>query len=186
MKKLFGKDSKDLQDQKTSLYGPGRPARYIDPEGRTFSGVIASTDTHSMTLKNVIEMDIREKSGRGQLFIQDYKGIISKPVSSFKILEKASLLVNIGEIPLEKKVSLSDIYILLPGGEKPVKTTLIKLEKGTGIILAPDMKLGLGQALKLSFRVDLDTSFNVNALITGISLNKRYIRLKFGYLKRAE
>jgi hypothetical protein len=184
LKKLFGIEANGLPEQKTPSFGPGRPARFVASDGRTYSGFIGSRDGQTILLDRVMEMNKKEKTGLGYIFSQDYKGIISKPVTSFKELKNGSKLLSISNDPSHKKVSIAEIYVFVPGTESPLKTRLIKLKGRTGIIENPGFAFKQEQALKIAFRMDVDKSHRVNALVTGVSLNKRLIRLELGYLKK--
>lgn len=185
LKKLFGIEANALAQKKTPSFGNGRPARFVASDGKTFSGFIGSRDEQTIRLDHILEGRVTKETGFGQVFIQDYKGIISKPVTSVKELNNGSKLLSISNGPSHKDVTIPDIYIFVPGTESPIKTRLLKLKGKTGIIENPGLTFKQDQTLKIAFQADVEKSYRVNAMVTGISLNKSFIRLQLGYLKKS-
>lgn len=183
LKKIYGVESQKTLMPGSSLYGKGRPARYVASDGRVFSGIIASRDKKHIQLEDVKSLGIIEKKGLNTLYIQDFRGIYSKTVTEARKTGPTTWTVLLSESTVKNKVSVSDIYMYIPGSEKPLKSRILRLKNGMAVIVNPGVKLKMSQAVKIAFRTDKDSLYRVNALVTGISLNKKVVRIKLGYIR---
>ncbi|MBI9097842.1 MAG: hypothetical protein JEY91_05170 [Spirochaetaceae bacterium] len=183
--KLFGQEGALVPKGLHIPYGSGRPVRLFSTDGFIYSGIQISRKKDIITVDHIKKRNNENKKQQGRLFIQDYKGIITFQVERVRKLSENSLQVQIIDKGSREKVklSLSGICVYYPGEEEPLLSRLYFFPNGTYMIEIPNGALKQGQAVKLALREETEKIYRVNALVSGLSLNKRYARLTFGYIK---
>ncbi len=185
--KLFSEGTAELPEGFETLFGLGRPVRYISPEGDVFGGQIILRESDRIILGDVRPLrggprnpDIR---GEGRIFIQDYRGLMSHGVVKKTVLSETSLQLDLGqERGRTGEFQLPDIFIYLPGDPVPLESSFYRVSEGMGIVENPGGRLKMDQSVKVALQRDSNNHYHVNALVRGLSLNRRYAKLKFGYL----
>jgi hypothetical protein len=188
IKKLFTEDQMVLPEGFEHFHKTGRPARFVAQDGSVYSGSITKGQDDSIILGNIKKWERKEQSGLGRLFVQDYRGINSHPVSGVTKLDKDSLKLDLsreGNYTRKHKLSLSEIYIYPLDGSPPVKSNLRLLSKRLGVIENTDQKFKTGQTVKVAFHKKSKEIYRVNGIVKSISRNKKYATLQFGYLKKS-
>ena len=188
--KVYGKGVRDMPEGFEMLFGLGRPVRFISSEGSVYGGQIIQRENRKIILGNVhplsCTLERQNVSGEGRIFIQDFRGLLSHEVAKKTVLSETSIELDLGaELPADSrknKFRLPDIYIFPPGSGTPLKSHFYKVSEGMGVVENPGGILKMDQSVKVALQKDTSHHFHVNALVRWVSLNKRYARLKFGYL----
>lgn len=185
IKKLF--DEKDLQKIQNfdDHFGSGRPARLCLTNGHVYTGHVLIRNEKFYTIDKVKKIKNQNEKPENRLFIQDFKGIIVQPISEVKKLPDMSLKLYTKTEIIKKpvKVSIGDVYVFPIGNMKPIETNMLLLPNGTGVIENPQGILKTGHAIKLSLEENTNAQFRMNCLVIGLNFNKRYAKVKFGYVK---
>lgn len=174
--KLFGEISREF---------PQRPVRLFDGKGKVYSGRFASREGNIVTINETKLVKTNETSGAARLFIQSFKGIMSHGVSAVEVLSANSLKIHLlkASLPENGYQMVSNVFLYVPGKENPVETSMKISSGGQAIIENPRGLLSIGLSVKVSFRTEIKKIHRVNAIVLGISFNKKYAKLKLGYIK---
>jgi len=186
MEKLFPKDQNTEQGEKLKPFGPGCPIRYIAKDGKSYAGILEKKEGNILFLSQIRRIDIQEKSGLGHIHIQDNSGIRTYRVTESQKTGSNALALTIQRVlPVKKnKITISDVSLFVYGTRDAIKTRFIQLGKGYGIIENPEEKLTTGQMLQVNFHGEKNNWYRINAVVNGVSSDRRFARLKFGYLKK--
>jgi hypothetical protein len=190
--KLFDQGPKDMPEGFERFFGLGRPVRFISSDGNVYGGQIILREDSKIILGNVHSLESTRKNydirGEGRLFIQDFRGLISHEIAEKVVLSESSFQLNLSHEEDLKKNSfhLPDVYLYLPGTKEPVKTHFYRISEGSGVVENPGALLKMDESVKIALQKDSNHNYNVNAVVRWLSLNKRYAKLKFGYLKMSE
>ncbi|MDC7222913.1 MAG: hypothetical protein PQJ60_04180 [Spirochaetales bacterium] len=186
--KLYGQGVAEMPEGFETLFGFGRPVRLISALGRVYTGHIITRESKRIVLGNVhlLQENLKNSDVRdmGRLFIQDYRGLTSHGVSEIHELSETSfeLILSSDEPTRKNGFRLPDIYIFLPGEKEPVKTHFYRVSEGMGLVENPGGLLKMDQTVKVALQKDTNHHYHVNGVVRAMTLNKRYARLKFGYL----
>ncbi|MDC7218796.1 MAG: hypothetical protein PQJ59_02585 [Spirochaetales bacterium] len=185
--KLYGTGKAELPEGFEVLFGLGRPVRLVSSLGRVYRGKIITRESGKIVLGNVklVEDDPDknpEMPGAGRVFIQDYRGLMSHGLSEIRELSETSFELILTERDVADNFHLPDVYLFLPDREEPIKTHFLRVSEGAGLVENREGLLKMDQTLKVALQKDTDHHYHVNAVVRALSLNKRYARLKFGYL----
>ena len=188
--KVYGEGVKELPEGFEMLFGLGRPVRFISSDGSVYGGQIIQRENRKIILGNVHSLtstlEHQNVSGEGRVFIQDFRGLISHGVAKKTVLSETSLELDLGPVSSadskRNKFRLPNIYIFPPGSSTPMETHFYKVSEGMGVVENPGGILKMDQSVKVALQKDTSHHYHVNALVRWVSLNKRYAKLKFGYL----
>lgn len=173
--KLFG----DLT-VKTQNY----PIKFISAEGEVFSGIFSSREKNTVIITDVKSVRKRETLDISRLFVQKFNGIASHAVSSYKQIDSSTIQLNLLEFKEHHKQFTKDLNVFVYTQENilPEKSHLRLLENNQGILENTEGVLQKDHAIKVSFKTEIKNYNRVNAIVTAVSLNKKIVKINFGYL----
>lgn len=185
IKKIFGDEIENVPFQSEKLFGPKRPVSFVNTDGKVYSGRLSSRDGNKVSISEVKQVSQKENVESGSLLIQDFRGIHSHAVSKVESPDLNTFQLTISKTPIEGKdqTQISSAFIILPDSKSPIQTKIRLLSNESAIMEIPHGQLKIHQDIKVSIRTSITANYWVNATVTGISLNKRYAKLKFGYVK---
>jgi hypothetical protein len=185
MIKIFGERGDEFPKGFEKAHGIGRPVRLYTFDGNIYSGYLTAKKREVLTLAVIKVASTEKKNNLGRIFIQDYGGIIYYPISSISQMGENTWRIKIAEKSSKNKkpIILPDVLVHCHSEQEPFKTPMIIYSNGFCRIENVNGILKKGKAIKISLLKDSNKIYRGNALITGLSLNKKSATLKFGYVK---